>query len=128
MQGAARLLAATLLIVAAQAARGDEIADFYRGKQLSFIITGGVGGGYDSYGRTVSRHLVRHIPGAPGLVVQNMPGADVIPANHLYNVAPNGRRSLWQEQRQACRQRLLRQFRRFCWRLSCCCSSGSRAV
>ena len=67
---------------------GDEIADFYRGKQISFLITGGVGGGYDSYGRTMARHLVQHIPGNPGVVVQNMPGADVIGANHLYNVAP----------------------------------------
>jgi tripartite-type tricarboxylate transporter receptor subunit TctC len=84
----ASLVAAALLGLACVPALADDVGDFYRGKQLSFIITGGVGGGYDSYGRTVARHLVRHLPGNPGLVVQNMPGADVISANHLYNVAP----------------------------------------
>ena len=85
MRRTAWLLAALLL---AAPARRDDVADFYRGKQLSFLITGGVGGGYDSYGRTVARHLVRHLPGNPGVVAQNIPGADVISANHLYNVAP----------------------------------------
>jgi tripartite-type tricarboxylate transporter receptor subunit TctC len=81
-------LAATLLLgLLAGPAVSDEVGDFYRGKQLTFIITGGVGGGYDSYGRTVARHLVHHLPGTPGVVTQNMPGADVIPANYLYNVA-----------------------------------------
>ena len=78
---------AALLLGAVPAARGDEVADFYRGKQISFIITGGVGGGYDFYGRTVARHLGQHVPGNPTIVAQNMPGADVISANYLYNIA-----------------------------------------
>ena len=84
----AGLAAILLLGLLAGPAVSDEVGDFYRGKQLTFIITGGVGGGYDSYGRTVARHLVHHLPGRPGVVTQNMPGADVIPAIYLYNVAP----------------------------------------
>src|SRR5262249_47500530 len=47
------------------------------------------GGSYDLYGRLVARHLGRHIPGSPILVVQNMPGAGSLKAaNYLYEVAP----------------------------------------
>jgi tripartite-type tricarboxylate transporter receptor subunit TctC len=49
--------------------------DFYAGKTLELYIGSATGGGYDRYGRTVGRHLVRHIPGKPNLVPRNMPGA-----------------------------------------------------
>jgi len=49
----------------------------------------GTGGGYDVYGRLIARHLGRHIPGQPTVVVQNMPGAGSLRAvNYLYNNAP----------------------------------------
>ena len=52
------------------------------------MIGGAVGGGYDLAGRTVAHHIGRHIPGNPGFVVRNMPGAtSLIMTNHLYNVA-----------------------------------------
>jgi hypothetical protein len=35
----------------------------------------GTGGGYDVCGRLMARHLGRHIPGQPNVVVQNVPGA-----------------------------------------------------
>src|SRR4051795_4658610 len=70
-------------------ARADAIADFYRGKDLRLIISSTVGGGYDQYGRTIARHLGRHIPGNPTVVPQNMPGAGgIAAANHIYSVAP----------------------------------------
>ena len=47
------------------------------------------GGGYDIYARSLARHMARHIPGNPTIVVQNMPGAGSIKAaNYLYNIAP----------------------------------------
>jgi tripartite-type tricarboxylate transporter receptor subunit TctC len=47
------------------------------------------GGGYDLYARALARHMGRHIPGNPGFVVNNMPGAGSLTnANYLYNVAP----------------------------------------
>ena len=48
-----------------------------------------VGGGYDIHGRVLARHLGRHIPGNPGIIVQNMPGGGSLrAANYLYNAAP----------------------------------------
>jgi tripartite-type tricarboxylate transporter receptor subunit TctC len=49
-------------------------SDFYAGKTIDFIVGGNAGGGYDVYARTVARHLPRHIPGNPSIVVKNMPG------------------------------------------------------
>ena len=63
-------------------------ADFYAGKQISLVVGAPAGGGYDLLGRVVSRHMGKHIPGAPGIIVQNMPAANSIAAtNHLANVA-----------------------------------------
>jgi tripartite-type tricarboxylate transporter receptor subunit TctC len=81
----AALAAATLI---APHARAEAVADFYRGKQLNVIVGYGPGGGYDVYARLLGRHIGRHIPGQPTVVVQNMPGAGSLRAvNHLYNVA-----------------------------------------
>ena len=64
-------------------------ADFYAGKSLNMIIGVSAGGGYDLWGRVVARHIVKHLPGKPSPVPQNMPGAGSMTAlNYLYNVAP----------------------------------------
>jgi tripartite-type tricarboxylate transporter receptor subunit TctC len=69
-------------------AAGDEVAKFYEGKQVRILIGADPGGPYDSYGRLLGRHLGRHIPGSPLVIVQNMPGATgVIAANYIYNRA-----------------------------------------
>ena len=72
------------------AARGaDPVADFYSGKSVQLVIGYAPGGGYDVYARALARHMARHIPGNPSIVVQNMPGAGSIKAaNYLYNIAP----------------------------------------
>lgn len=49
--------------------------DFYAGKTIDFIVGSASGGGYDIYARALARHLPRHIPGSPSIVVKNMPGA-----------------------------------------------------
>jgi tripartite-type tricarboxylate transporter receptor subunit TctC len=70
-------------------ARSDEISDFYAGRTVQLVIGYAAGGGYDDYARMLGRHIGRHIPGSPTVVVQNMPGAGSIrAANYLYNVAP----------------------------------------
>jgi tripartite-type tricarboxylate transporter receptor subunit TctC len=85
--GRAIAIAAALCATPA-AAQAQSVADFYRGKTIEMMIGGAVGGGYDLAGRTVAHHIGRHIPGNPGLVVRNMPGAtSLIMTNHLYNVA-----------------------------------------
>jgi tripartite-type tricarboxylate transporter receptor subunit TctC len=66
--------------------------DFYQGKTISIIVGYAAGGGYDIYARTVARHLGKHIPGNPTVIVQNMTGAgSLIAANYLYKKAePDG--------------------------------------
>src|SRR5215208_4281695 len=77
------LLAAIPLAAAAQN---------FQGKTVTLIVGYKAGGGYDATARMLARHLPKHIPGRPTVIVQNMPGANsVIAANHLYNVAkPDG--------------------------------------
>src|SRR5215475_4184891 len=84
------LTAMTLALMSASApARADAISDFYRGRTINLIIGYPPGGGYDLYARTLARHISRHIPGNPTIVVQNMPGAGSIKAaNFLYTIAP----------------------------------------
>jgi tripartite-type tricarboxylate transporter receptor subunit TctC len=87
-----RILARLMCIIgllAPSQSMADAVSDFYRGKDISFIVAYDVGGGYDQYARLVGRHMSRHIPGSPNIIVQNMPGAGGIRAtNNLYNVAP----------------------------------------
>ena len=90
-------LAASLVILAglaASAVRSDEISPdqaeaAFKGKTINFIVALAAGGGYDQYARTLARHLERHIPGKPNVVVQNMTGAAGMRAtNWLYTAAP----------------------------------------
>jgi tripartite-type tricarboxylate transporter receptor subunit TctC len=61
----------------------------YAGKTVSLIIGFGPGGGYDLWGRTVARHIGKHLPGKPSVVPQNMPGAgSYVAASHIYGAAP----------------------------------------
>jgi tripartite-type tricarboxylate transporter receptor subunit TctC len=84
--GAALSLA---LLCAGGPAGADAISDFYSGRTVNLVIGYAPGGGYDLYARTLARHIARHIPGNPSIVVQNMPGAGSIKAaNYLYTIAP----------------------------------------
>jgi tripartite-type tricarboxylate transporter receptor subunit TctC len=75
--------------LAPRIAECDDVADFYAGRTVQLVIGYATGGGYDDYARLLGRHIGRHIPGNPTVVVQNMPGAGSIKAaNYLYNIAP----------------------------------------
>jgi tripartite-type tricarboxylate transporter receptor subunit TctC len=64
-------------------------ADLLAGKTVQMIIGFGPGGGYDLWGRTVARHIGKHLPGRPNVVPQNMPGAgSFVATSHIYNAAP----------------------------------------
>lgn len=83
----ALVIAATLWAVTPGWAQS--VAEFYAGKQITFIVGASTGGGYDTQARLVARHLGKHIPGNPTIVVQNMPGAgSLAAANYIYNAAP----------------------------------------
>ena len=71
------------------AAAADPIADFYKGKQINWILSAGAGGGYASYAHVFAPYFSAHIPGNPNIIIQNMPGAGGIRAMiYLQNVAP----------------------------------------
>jgi tripartite-type tricarboxylate transporter receptor subunit TctC len=85
------LLATALIssLVLATAATAD---DFYKGKTIRIVVGFSAGGGFDTYARAIARHMGKHIPGEPAIVVENMTGAgSLIAANHVYKVAkPDG--------------------------------------
>jgi tripartite-type tricarboxylate transporter receptor subunit TctC len=83
---AAALLGSALCVGSAQA---ESVEEFYRGKQIRLIVGNAVGADYDLGARLLARHLVRHLPGSPAIVVQNMPGAASLgAANFIAGVAP----------------------------------------
>jgi tripartite-type tricarboxylate transporter receptor subunit TctC len=77
-----------VLIATAQSSAND----FYKGKTIRFVVGLAAGGGYDLSARTIGRHMGKHIPGHPNIVVENMTGAgSLIAANYTYNSAkPDG--------------------------------------
>lgn len=82
------VLALVALCVPAGPSAANEIADFYKGKTVTIMVGHQVGTGFDIYARTLARHLSRHIPGNPSIVVQNMVGASgIAAANWLDSVA-----------------------------------------
>ncbi len=86
----ARWLApAALAVLPVSAGHADDVADFYKGKNVEFYIGYSAGGGYDTYARLIAKHLGKHIPGNPTIVPKNMPGGGSLKlTNWLYNVAP----------------------------------------
>jgi tripartite-type tricarboxylate transporter receptor subunit TctC len=88
-----RWLVLTMICVPLNAPAATFAQDsFYQGKTVRIIVGTSAGGGFDAYTRTLARHFGKHIPGQPGVVVENMAGAGhLIAANHMYNVAkPDG--------------------------------------
>jgi len=88
-EAAGAMLAAVVATAPSPAlAQADAQADFYKGRTIELIVSTGVGGGLDANARVVARHLVNHIPGAPTIVVKNMPGAGHIrAANYVFTQA-----------------------------------------
>ena len=85
-------LAASSLFIVAGYLPGAAAQDYYKDKVIRIIVGYRVGGGYDVYTRVVSRHLGKHIPGNPTIVVENMDGAGSLrAANYVFNRAdPDG--------------------------------------
>jgi tripartite-type tricarboxylate transporter receptor subunit TctC len=86
-----RVLVAAVLLVAAvtTSSAHAQPAQSFAGKTIRLYIGTSPGGGYDTYGRLVARHIGRQLPGNPAVVAQNMPGASsLVLANFLFNQAP----------------------------------------
>ncbi len=83
------LLPAISFCAFAPALAQEDVAAFYKGKQLRFMVGSAAGGGYDLFARIVARHIVGHIPGNPTIIVQNQPAAGgVVMTNQLYGQGP----------------------------------------
>jgi tripartite-type tricarboxylate transporter receptor subunit TctC len=71
-------------------ARAQSADDFYRNHPITVLVGFTAGGGYDLYARVLARHMGRHIPGNPTILVQNMPGAGSLKATQfVYGHAPH---------------------------------------
>ncbi len=85
----ARATTAAIALFATLPARADPVEDFYRGKQITMILSAGAGGGYATYMQAFAPFLTKYLPGHPNIVMQNMPGAGGIRAMmFLYQAAP----------------------------------------
>lgn len=61
------------------------MADYYSGKTVRFVVGFAPGGGFDTYARAIARHIGKHIPGKPAVIVDNMTGgASLVAANYVY--------------------------------------------
>jgi tripartite-type tricarboxylate transporter receptor subunit TctC len=84
------LMAVFLALITIPSGAGAD--DFYKGKTVRMIVGLSAGGGFDTYARAIARHMSKHIPGKPSIIVENMTGAgSLIAANYVYKVAkPDG--------------------------------------
>src|SRR5687767_10937363 len=74
--------------------------DFFQGKQITLLAGGNPGGVNEAYVRLLSRHMAKHIPGNPTIVVQSVPGAGgAVLANRLYEKSPRDGTAIGQLQR-----------------------------
>jgi tripartite-type tricarboxylate transporter receptor subunit TctC len=86
-----RILFRVVVLAALAAWTGASLAqaDFYQGKTITLVTSTGPGGTYDLVARLIARHMPRHIPGQPAMIVQNMPGGgNILATNFMYNIAP----------------------------------------
>jgi tripartite-type tricarboxylate transporter receptor subunit TctC len=87
-----RAAARALIVLGAAipaSALAQDAADFYKGRTVTIIIGAAPGGGYDTYGRLIARHIGKHIPGAPNVTPSNLPGASSnTAASQLATVLP----------------------------------------
>jgi tripartite-type tricarboxylate transporter receptor subunit TctC len=84
-----RLAAAAFIALTLPAGpSGAQERSFYAGKTIKLIVGLPPGGGADAYARLVQRHLAGHIPGAPAILIQNMPGAGSLRSVMALNAAP----------------------------------------
>src|SRR5688500_16375945 len=86
------LMFAAILILTASKNELFGAESAFEGKAIRIVVGFSAGGGFDTYSRAIARHMGKHIPGNPSIVVENMTGAgSIVAANHVYRVAkPDG--------------------------------------
>ncbi|HTV38242.1 MAG TPA: tripartite tricarboxylate transporter substrate-binding protein [Xanthobacteraceae bacterium] len=83
------LIVALSMLAAISAARAQSVEEFYHTHAVTIVVGNSAGGGYDLNARLLARHIGKHIPGNPTVIVQNHPGAGGLnAANYIYSIAP----------------------------------------
>jgi tripartite-type tricarboxylate transporter receptor subunit TctC len=83
------LIIGVCALLSAGPAHAQGVDEFYKGRTVTVVVGNSAGGGYDLNARLLARHMGRHIPGNPTLIVQNRPGAGGLnAANYMYNAVP----------------------------------------
>jgi len=84
-----KAIGALIALALTAPAHAQSLEDFYRHRTITILVGFTAGGGYDLYARLLGRHIGRHVPGNPAIVVQNMPGAGSAKATQfIYGLAP----------------------------------------
>src|SRR5262245_38560292 len=78
------LVVGCALLASIESAAPQAVEQFYRGRTINFLVASVPGGVNDLMARLISRHLGKHIPGNPVLVVQNLQSAGIVLANRIY--------------------------------------------
>ncbi|MFM1814966.1 MAG: hypothetical protein RLZ98_1661 [Pseudomonadota bacterium] len=78
---------AAALLAMASAAKAEDVAAFYKGKQIDVYSGHSKGGSYSVYARLVARHIGKHVPGNPTAVYRSKPGASGLVLAHWLNAA-----------------------------------------
>ena len=69
-------VAALAAVTGAFAMAGPSLAkDYFEGKTITVVVPSGSGGTFHIYCQLLQRHMGRHIPGKPDMIIQNRPGA-----------------------------------------------------
>jgi tripartite-type tricarboxylate transporter receptor subunit TctC len=85
----AAVVSICLLAACGSASAQDKMASHFAGKTVRIVVGYPSGSGFDVYARSVARHMGKHIPGSPTVIVQNMPGAGGLTSvAYMANVAP----------------------------------------
>jgi tripartite-type tricarboxylate transporter receptor subunit TctC len=83
------MLALAAFTAAAEPARADSVADFYKGRTINYFLATTAGGSWDVYLRVLINHWVKHIPGNPAIVLQYQPGGGGVKTlEYMYGIAP----------------------------------------
>ena len=83
------LAVAAIASALAGGAHAQPLADIYKGRTVTLIVSSAPGGGYDTLSRAIAKHIGRQIPGTPNVIVQNMAGAGgIVATNYVYSIAP----------------------------------------
>ena len=89
LRGLHRTVISAAALVGAVTVAQQGYAGYYQDKTVTIVVGFGAGGGADTFGRLLGRHLGANIPDKPSVIVQNMPGAGGFKAvNYVYNLAP----------------------------------------